>query len=184
MLALATVVEIDNRFSGQRFKLVLPIPRPRLIARLKKYVGAVDPETGDALSCDGEPFGCAPLEGCVFIDPRGPIRVVIYATGTQGTVARIPALDSEQAERLDFSEAPGKLSANLAKNLRRMMDQAGISLEVLAAATDIAVTVLQDILANAISASIVDVLHLAEFFGVPSDSLLWGHNDQEAGGWN
>ncbi len=186
MLALATVVEIDNRYTRQRFTVILPMPRPRLIARLKKYLTAVDPETGERVSTNNDPFGVDPLEGCLFIDPRGPIRLVIYATGETDTAATRGELDNGRMMEpnpaaLEASEE-GHIIDNLAENLRRLMDAESITLDTLAGLTDMRPERLAEILNKQGPGALLDeVCNLAECLGTTTEALMRRRKDQRAG---
>ncbi len=69
MLATATVVEIDNRFTRQRFKLLIGKPRGRLLRDLREAVNQVDPETGDT------------IDACVLVDPWGAMARELQTRG-------------------------------------------------------------------------------------------------------
>ena len=130
MLALATVVEIDNRSTRQRFKLLIAKPRARLLADLRE---ALDPETGGGVvSDDGEA-----IDACVLVDAWGAIRVVIHPGETTGTVARLPGLDTagldSEEQRELFIEAAHEdrhIVGNLAENLLRFMERGDLTIEV------------------------------------------------------
>ncbi len=85
MLATATILEIDNRFIGQRWKIILPIPRALVLHRLRKCLTETDPESGELVFIDRDPMGCAPYDAHVSIDPWGGICLVIYPAGDTGT---------------------------------------------------------------------------------------------------
>ena len=64
------------------------------------------------------------------------------------------------------------------------MDRESVNLRTLSDATGIMVTVLVDILARVTSATIDEVLNLAEFFGTTTEALISPPTDERAQGWN
>ena len=127
MFATATVVEIDNRLTGRRSKILIAQPRARLLADLRAAL-AIDPApaapepakapalipvkahvrvtAANRLSFN-KPRDAShrdPVDACVFVDRWGAIRVVIYPAETTGTAATVDGLDSETtatAEKVD-----------------------------------------------------------------------------------
>jgi plasmid maintenance system antidote protein VapI len=189
MYATATVVEIDNRLTRQRSKIIIPIPNGRLLHRLREQLLAVDPQTGESVLLDRDPECLSPVEAFVSLDPWGRIRVVVYPTGAAESVQRgyelVNGRAGEACPAANMAEnfEAHHLSENLADNLRFLIEQRGISVEDLAAVVDIVPTVLKDILAKTIGASLGEISNLAKFFGTTCEALLRRRRDEGAGEW-
>jgi hypothetical protein len=187
MLATATVVEIDNRVIHKRWKLIIPLAQRLVLHRLRKSLLEVDPETGNLVFIDRDAIGSEPLDACVCLNRFGQIRVIVYATGDIGPVEPLSELDSIRAGKSSpkFSDrATEELRATLAANVRRLMDQIGITLEDLAERCGICPSDLASILENVVDASIDEVCNLAECLGTTCDALLRRPTDERAEGWN
>ena len=180
MFATATVVEIDNRFTRQRFKLLIRKPRGRLLRELREAVAQADAETGDTALLDG-----LPLDACVLVDPWGAIRVVIYPGETTGTAARLPGVESELELLLEEARQDRRLVELLAENLPRFMDRGGFTIEALAELAGIDSERLAAILAKRIPAAFADeVCSLAECLGTTVEALICPAANQGEEKWN
>ena len=46
----------------------------------------IDPDTGEPIPVDSQPLDRGPIDCCIFVAPKGAIRVLIYPTGeVEGT---------------------------------------------------------------------------------------------------
>ena len=200
MFATATVVEIDNRVTRNRFKLIIPIPQPRLLYRLRKCLTDVDQATGQLTFIDFDPLGRSDEDAYVRIDPWGRIRLLIYPTGNTpsapaairdqdlpgDTAERLSAFDGDSPEESD-SELPresGRLNSNVVANLRLRIDRQRATLEEITESTGIPEFRLAEILNGEASADVDEVCRLAEFFGTTAEALLAPPRDERAQGWN
>ena len=202
MIALATVIEIDNQVTRRRSKTIVPRPQRLLEQQLRKYLTYVDPDSGDVVSIEHDPFGTAPIEACVCMVPGGPIRIVVYFTATTGADERAcpdnervaesdPATLATPAESIDavdknlhFLKSRENQIDTLGENLRRLMTRQGVTLEMLATTTGISRSELTAILNKETEATLTEVWCLAEYFGTTAGALLSAPKDQGAGEWN
>jgi len=192
MFANATVVEIDNRLSGQREKVIVPERREKLIPAL--YAVFVENESADE---------SAPFEAFLQVDPDRRIRIIVHAANPAAKIiAMIDSLDPDEREeacehvqgRLDeldratlLSEARDerRLVEVLAENIRRIMEREGIGLDALAERAGMGAKRLTDILlCKAPSAFLDEVCNLAESLGTTADALTRRCKDEGAQGWN
>jgi hypothetical protein len=180
MFATATVVEIDNRLTRQRFKLLIGKPRGRLLADLREAIAQAEQET--LLE------GPDAIEACVLVDSWGAIRVVIYPAETTGTAATVDRFDNERtAQPFTILEAADErhLVDVLADNLRRLMEREGITPDILAGRAGICPERLAEILDKRAPAAFLDeICNLAECLGTTTDALISRPSDQGADGWN
>ena len=80
MYAAVTLVHFENRITGQPGAKSLPRPAPRVRSLSECYV-EVDPDTREPVPGDLQTLDRGPIDACVFVAPKGEIRVLIYATG-------------------------------------------------------------------------------------------------------
>ena len=100
MYATLTLVEFDNRITGQRWSQVITAPRERVVRSLKDCYVEVDPDTGEPVPIGFQTLDRGPTDACIFVGPHGAIRVVIYATGeAEAEDVGIEDLDSFPFER-------------------------------------------------------------------------------------
>ncbi len=89
-----TLVEFDNRITGQRWSEIITAPRARAVRSLGKCYVEIDPETGQPVPIELQTLDRGPIDACVFVAPKGAIRVLIYPTEEpEGTELPIEELD-------------------------------------------------------------------------------------------
>jgi hypothetical protein len=191
MHALATVVEIDNRLIGKRFKTVIPIPHPILLHRLRRALLETNPDTGRLTWIDEDPYDRAPVNAYVCLNRWGAIRIVIWAADSAAPADSLAGLPlplpgDERGGECDLAAEldPGLMRKlkNLAENVRRRMGRAGLTLERLAAEAGVCVGVLAAVIDGTIDNPCLTVVcALAEYFGTTMEALMAPPEEERAG---
>jgi type I restriction enzyme M protein len=120
MYAAVTLVEFDNRITRQRWSQIITAPRERVVRSLAKCYVDTDPDTGEAVPFDSGSANHAPAEACVFVAPKGAIRVLIYPTWEpEGAEVQ---LDEDLESFLSLLERDGD---ELEAHYRHMLEELG-----------------------------------------------------------
>jgi hypothetical protein len=94
MYAAVTLVEFDNRITGQRWSEIITAPRARVVRSLRDCYVDLDAGRDEPDPDDPEPSEPGPAGYCLFVPPKGAIRVLIYPRWQpEGTELYISELD-------------------------------------------------------------------------------------------
>jgi DNA-binding XRE family transcriptional regulator len=190
MYALATVVEIDNRLTGHRRKDLVPIAPPVLFKRLQEALFETDPDTGELVWADPDPFGHALLNAYVCFG-GGAARIVIWPTSDCETAADpmaelpMPLPGDERGGEYDLAAELDlrsmRMLKNLAENVRRRMGRAALTLERLAQEAGVCMAGLTELIDGVGNPCLTIVSALAEYFGTTMDALMAPPEEERAG---
>jgi hypothetical protein len=78
MYAAVTLVEFDDRITGRRWSQIITAPRARVVRSLRDCYVDLDPGADELDPDDPEASEPDPTGYCLFVPPKGAIRVLIY----------------------------------------------------------------------------------------------------------
>ena len=99
MDANVTILEIDNQITRRQKTILLPMRPEELAARLIAAFSAIDPDTGELVWNDDDPFRQSPYTVCCYMRPGRTVLVRIYPTKDLETAEAALAADTRHFRR-------------------------------------------------------------------------------------